>query len=183
VRVTAILLTAALAAFVLISFSLVLVGPAAAKQIASTAGLGPVFTWSWKILQWPIIVAMIMTGLACVYYVGPDVQQEWTWIIPGAAVGTLLWLIASLGFKWYVSAFANYQKTYGTIGGAMVALLWFYVSGLAMLVGAELNAVLEHASPRGKDSGERVPGQHEAAQPTAARLPARSDASRLRASR
>ena len=73
---TAILLTAALATFVLISFALVLVGPTAAEKIASTVGLGSVFTWSWKILQWPVIVALIMTGLAFVYYIGPDVQQE-----------------------------------------------------------------------------------------------------------
>jgi membrane protein len=167
VRLTAILLTAALAAFVLISFALVLVGPSAAEKIASTVGLSSVFTWSWKILQWPVIVALIMTGLAFVYYIGPDVQQDWIWIMPGAVVGTLLWLTASLGFKWYVSAFADYQKTYGVIGGAMVTLLWFYVSGLAMLIGAELNAVMEHASPLGKDPGERVAGQHPAAQPTA----------------
>jgi membrane protein len=172
VRVTAILLTAGLAAFVLISFALVLVGPAAAEKIASTVGLGSVFTWAWKVLQWPVVVAMIMTGLTMVYYIGPDVQQEWKWIVPGTVVGTLLWLIASLGFKWYISAFGDYQKTYGAIGGAMVTLLWFYVSGLAMLIGAEVNAVIEHASPLGKDPGEKVPGQHEAEQ--AAALPAAS---------
>jgi membrane protein len=165
--VTAILLTAALAAFVLISFALVLVGPTVAEKIASTVGLSSAFTWTWKILQWPVIVALIMTGLGFVYYIGPDVQQEWIWIMPGTVAGMLLWLIASLGFKWYVSAFADYQKTYGAIGGVMVTLLWFYVSGLAMLFGAEMNAVIEHASPLGKDPGERVPGQHQTAQPTA----------------
>jgi len=167
VRVTAILLTVALAAFVLISFALVLVGPATAEKIASTVGLGSVFTWAWKLLQWPVVVLLIMTGLTMVYYIGPNVQQEWMWIAPGTVVGTLLWLMASLGFKWYISAFGDYQKTYGAIGGAMVTLLWFYVSGLAMLIGAEVNAVIEHASPLGKDPGEKVPGQHEAEQTTA----------------
>ena len=167
VRLTAILLTASLSTFVLISFALVLVGPAAAEHIAGTVGLGPLFTWSWIILQWPIIVALIMTALAAVYYVGPDAQQQWIWVMPGAVAGTLLWLSASLGFKWYISEFANYQKTYGAIGGAMVTLLWFYVSGLAMLIGAEINAVLEHASPLGKNPGERVPGENELARPTA----------------
>lgn len=157
VRITAILLTVALAAFVLVSFALVIAGPAAAEKIASAWGLGPVFTWSWKILQWPVILALVMTGLGLVYYVGPDVQQKWIWIAPGAVVGTLIWLVASLGFKWYVSAFADYQKTYGAIGGAMMTLLWFYMSGLAMLIGAELNAIIEHASPLGKEPGERAP--------------------------
>jgi len=73
-----------------------------------------------------------------------------------------VWLVASLGFRGYVSAFANYQKTYGAIGAAIVALLWFYVSGVAMLLGAEMNALLEHSSPEGKDPGEKVPGQKEA---------------------
>ena len=73
-------------------------------------------------------------------------------------IATVVWLLVSLGFKWYVSAFADYQKTYGTIGGVIVALLWLYVSGLAILVGAEMNAVIEHASPLGKSPGERVPG-------------------------
>jgi membrane protein len=166
VRLTAILLTTALAAFVLISFALVLVGPTVAEQIASTMGLGSFFTWSWKILQWPVLVALIMIGLGLVYYIGPDVQQEWKWIVPGTVVATFLWLIASLGFRWYVSAFANYQKTYGTIGGAMVTLLWFYISGLAMLIGAEMNAVIEHASPLGKDPGEKVRGQHQRKPPS-----------------
>jgi hypothetical protein len=71
-------------------------------------------------------------------------------------VGTLLWLIASLTFRWYVSAFANYQKTYGAIGAAIVTLLWFYLSGLAMLIGAEMNAVIEHASPLGKYPAKKV---------------------------
>jgi uncharacterized BrkB/YihY/UPF0761 family membrane protein len=67
-------------------------------------------------------------------------------------------LLVSLGSKWYVSAFANDQKTYGAIGGAIGALLWLYVSGLALLMGAEMNAVIEHASPMGKDPGETMAG-------------------------
>ncbi len=67
-------------------------------------------------------------------------------------------LLVSLGFKWYVSAFANYQRTDGAIGGAIGALLWLYVLGLAILMGAELNAVIEHVSPVRKDSGEKTPG-------------------------
>ena len=84
VRVTSILLTAALAAFVLASFAFVLVGPTAAEKIASTVGLGSVFTWSWKILQWPVIVALIMTGLAFVYYIGPAGSSR-RWVSNGTS--------------------------------------------------------------------------------------------------
>jgi membrane protein len=93
-----------------------------------------------------------------VYYVAPDVQQRVIWIAPGSVFATIVWVLISLGFKWYVSAFATYQKTYGAIGGVIVALLWLYVSGLAILMGAEMNAVIEHASPIGKHLGEKVTG-------------------------
>ena len=74
-------------------------------------------------------------------------------------IGTLLWVVVSLVFKFYVANFADYNATYGAVGGVIVLLLWFYISGLAILVGAELNAEIEHASPHGKDPGEKVPGQ------------------------
>jgi membrane protein len=159
VRITAILLTSALALFVLVSFALVLIGPAAADKVADLFHLGTVFAWTWKIVQWPLIAALIIAGFAMVYYVGPDVKQEWEWIAPGAVFAALIWLLVSLEFRLYVSAFGNYQKTYGAIGAVIVALLWFYLSGLALLIGAEMNAVIEHASPDGKDPGEKAPGE------------------------
>jgi membrane protein len=161
VRLTAILLTIVLAVFILVSFALVLVGPMLADRVAEWLHLGPVFVWTWKILQWPVVFALVAAGIAQVYYIAPDVQQRLIWIVAGSVFATFVWLLASLSFKWYVSAFANYQKTYGAIGGVIVALLWFYVSGLAILMGAEMNAVIEHASPLGKDPGEKVPGEQE----------------------
>ena len=73
----------------------------------------------------------------------------------GAVAATLLWLLSSLLFKLYVTNFADYEGSYGTVGGVIVVLLWFYVSGIAMLTGAELNAEIEHASPHGKAPGQR----------------------------
>ena len=105
--------------------------------------------------------------MAIVYYFAPDAEQDWIWITPGSVLATLLWIVASLGFKFYVANFANYNETYGAIGGVMVLLLWFYVSGIALLVGAELNAEIEHASPYGKDVGERVPGEKKKIGPAA----------------
>jgi membrane protein len=159
VRLTAIGLTIGLALFILVSMTLVLAGPVLAEKIADMMGLGPVFTWSWKILQWPIVFVLVATAVALVYYFAPDAEQDWTWITPGSVLATLLWVVASLAFRFYVTNFTSYNETYGAIGGVMVLLLWFYVSGIALLVGAELNAEIEHASPYGKDVGEKVPGE------------------------
>jgi membrane protein len=159
VRLIAIGLTLALAVFLLLSFTLVVAGPDIAERVANGFGLGPAFEWSWKILQWPVAFFLVCTALGLVYYFAPDAIQDWVWITPGAVVGTLLWLAISLGFRLYVVHFTNYNATYGAIGGVIVLLLWFYVSALAILVGAELNAEIEHASPHGKAPGEKVPGE------------------------
>ena len=159
VRLIAIGLTLGLAVLVLASFTLILAGPAIAEGVASAFGLGAVFEWSWKILQWPLSFFLVSSAVGLIYYFAPDAEQEWVWITPGAILGTLLWLVVSLGFKFYLANFADYNATYGAVGGVIVLLLWFYMSGLAILVGAELNAEIEHASPHGKDPGEKVPGQ------------------------
>jgi membrane protein len=159
VRLTAIGLTVGLALFILVSMTLVIAGPTLAEKAADALRLGPVFTWSWKILQWPLVFALVVTAVALVYYFAPDAEQDWIWITPGSVLATVLWVIASLAFRFYVTNFTSYNETYGAIGGVMVLLLWFYVSGVALLIGAELNAEIEHASPYGKDVGEKVPGE------------------------
>jgi len=159
VRLTAIGLTVALAVFVILAFGLVIVGPTLAEVVANQVGLGAAVEWTWKILQWPVVFLLIAFTLAIVNYFGPDAEQDWTWVTPGAVLATALWLLASLAFKFYLANFADYNATYGSLGGAIVLMLWFYVSGLAVLIGAEMNAEIEHASPYGKDPGEKVPGQ------------------------
>lgn len=169
VRLVAIGLTAALAVLFLISFTLVLAGPAIAEYVGATLHLGPLFVWSWKILQWPIVFALVSAAIALIYHVAPDADQDWAWLTPGAVLATVLWFAASLAFKFYVSNFGDYDATYGTVGGVMVLLLWFYVSSLAILIGAELNAEIEHASPHGKAPGEKSMPHEEPREP--ARLP------------
>jgi len=159
VRLTAILLTIGVAMFILASFALVLVGPTLATTLAESTNLGPAFEWTWKILQWPVLFALASLGIALIYYFAPDVEQDWVWLTPGSIFATTLWLAASLGFKYYVANWGNYTEAYGLIGAVMILLLWFYISGLVILVGAEMNAEIEHASPRGKDPGEKVAGQ------------------------
>jgi len=159
VKLIALGLTIALAIFIVVSFGLVLVGPTLAEKLAVWMHLGPVFEWSWKILQWPVIFGLVALAIAMIYYFAPDATQEWIWITPGSVLATTLWVLISLGFKFYVAHFGAYNATYGTIGGIIVLLTWFYVSSLAILIGAELNAEIEHASPYGKDPGERAPGE------------------------
>jgi membrane protein len=158
VRLLAIGLTFALGIFVVVSFALVLVGPAAAQHLADRFGLGPAFVWIWWIAQWPLVFAFVSFAIALVFYFAPDAEQDFVYLTPGSVLATLLWLLFSLGFKVYVANFANYNETYGTIGGVIVLLLWFYTSALAMLIGAEMNAEIEHASAHGKAPGEKVPG-------------------------
>ena len=156
VRLVAIGLTLGVAVIVLVALSLVLVGPALADRFGETGGRG--LQWTWLILQWPLVVALVVVGIGLIYYFGPDADQDWVWITPGAVTATVLWLAASLIFKLYITRFTDYEGSYGTVGGVIVVLLWFYVSGIAVLAGAELNAEIEHASPYGK-----LPGQKNAA--------------------
>jgi len=158
-RLIAVGLTIALALFIVASMFLVIAGPTVAAQVAARMHLGSAFTWTWMVLQWPLVFALVATAIAVVYYYAPDVEQDWVWITPGSVGATLLWLAVSLALKVYYQLMPNANATYGTIGGIMVLMLWFYCSGLALLLGAEMNAEIEHASPYGKDPGERVPGE------------------------
>ena len=159
VRLTALALTIGMSMFVLVSMALVLAGPTFAEHLANTMHLGAAFKWTWWVLQWPVVFALVATAIGIVYYFAPDAEQDWAWITPGSIVATLLWIVVSLAFKLYISYFGNYNETYGTLGAFIVLLTWFYLSGLAILVGAEMNAEIEHASPHGKNPGEKVPGE------------------------
>jgi len=159
VRLTALGLTMGVALFILLSFGLVLAGPTLAENVADRFYLGSAFEWTWKILQWPVVFALVSSAFAIIYYFAPDAQQDWVWLTPGSICATTMWLLASLGFKYYVVNMTNYTETYGAIGGVMVLMLWFYITGVVILLGAEMNAEIEHSSPYGKDEGEKVPGQ------------------------
>jgi membrane protein len=169
-RLTAIGLTVGIAVFILSSMFLIIAGPTVAENLAVRMHLGPAFTWTWWVLQWPIVFALAATAIGLVYYFAPDVEQDWVWITPGSVLATVLWLAVSLGLKFYYQLMPDANAAYGTIGAVMVLMLWFYVSGMALLLGAELNAEIEHASPYGKAPGERVPGERKVVGPRAERI-------------
>lgn len=153
VRALALMLTVLFATFIIVSISLVLVGPALADTVARALLLGDVFTWTWKIAQWPVVFALMCTGMGIVYFFAPAVPQRMSEVVPGAILGTVLWLSASLGFRVYVVRFSSYNETYGTIGGIITVMLWFYLSGLAIIVGAELNSEIWKARRADTDGG------------------------------
>ena len=168
-RLTAILLTVGVALFLLLAITLVVAGPQLAEFVTARLGMSAAVEWAWKILQWPLVFILVATAIGLVYYFAPDVDQDFIWITPGSLLATLLWLVGSLAFRVYVVNFGSYNETYGAIGGVMVLMLWLYLSGMAIVLGAELNAEIEHASPHGKAPGEKVPGQRKCIGPRAAR--------------
>jgi hypothetical protein len=97
------------------------------------------------------------------------VDQDFVFLTPGSVFATLLWIVSSLGFRFYVVNFGSYNQTYGTVGGIMVLLLWLYISGLCVIAGAEMSAEIEHASEHGKAPGEKQPGQRKTIGARAAR--------------
>ena len=119
--------------------------------------LGAVFTLVWNIASIPIVMVLVAIGIALVYYLAPNVEQHWRWVTPGSVVALVLWLAASLGLRFYVTNFANYNATYGSIGGVILLMLWLYLSGMALLLGAEVNSEIEHAAAgRLEQAGERA---------------------------
>lgn len=159
VRGVAIILTLALTVVVISALALVIAGPMIAAALGEALGMGPAFVTAWTWGRWPVILLLVSLGMALIYYFAPDADQEWIWITPGSILATLLWVAASLGLQTYLKFAGNFNETYGTLGGAMVILLWLYVTGIAILVGGEMNAEIEHASPEGKDPGEKKPGE------------------------
>lgn len=153
VRLVSLLLTLGLAVFALVAISLVVAGPQAADALTRRFGLGALFAQTWKIAQWPVAFGLVAVAIGLIYHFAPDKTRRWRWLTAGSVVATLLWLLGSLGFRMYVVRFKAYEGTYGTLGGIIVLLLWFYVFGLAIIIGAELDAEIERA--RG-ESGART---------------------------
>jgi membrane protein len=134
-------LTLLLALFVNLAFVLLVFGQRIGHWIADRAGLGTAFDVLWNLLRWPVAIAAVALALAVLYGVGPNVERPFRWISPGAIFATVLWLFATAGFGIYLR-FANPGSAYGVVGSVLVLLFFFYVTGIAFLLGAELDALL-----------------------------------------
>jgi membrane protein len=163
-RLVAIGLTLLFSVFILTALVLMVFGPKIGETVAGWVGLGWLFTLVWNVVSIPVVILLVSVGVALVYYLAPSVEQKFRWVTPGSALAVVFWLALSAGLRWYVTHFADYNATYGSLGGAILLMLWLYLSGAALLLGAEVNAVIEHAAAeRGtadaKAEGEAVPGE------------------------
>ncbi len=150
---TAAALTAGLVLSGLLSLLLVEVTPALLDRLP--------FPDFWReaasFIRWPVLAGLAVTGLAIVYRFAPcRYGKQWRWISPGAIAATLLWIVGSAGFSFYVSRFGSYDKTYGSIGAVVVLLMWFYVTAYIILAGAELDTAIEHRTSRHMVSGQKT---------------------------
>jgi len=135
------LITVVLAA--LVAVGLVLTGPAA-EAVGSAIGLESTAVTVWSIAKWPVLLAVVVLIVALLYYATPNVKQpKFRWISIGAIVAIVVWVIASAAFGFYVANFSSYDKTYGSLAGVIAFLLWLWITNLALLFGAELDAELE----------------------------------------
>jgi membrane protein len=144
VRLYAIGLVAATGITTASLFLLIVFGGPLGEAIADQANLGGAWDWIWGIFRWPLAFFGILFFFALVYYLAPNVdQRNWRWITPGSLVGAVLWLVLSGLFSLYTSFSDSYDRTYGSLAGGIILLLWLYYSAVAVLFGAELNAALD----------------------------------------
>ncbi len=126
-----------------------------AKQAGNVIGVGSTFVTVWDIAKWPVLLLIVSLMFAILYYATPNVKQPgFRWVSPGGILAVVLWIIASAAFAFYVANFASYNKTYGALAGPVIFLVWLWLSNVAVLLGAELNAELER--------GRRIEGGHPA---------------------
>ncbi|HOL71455.1 MAG TPA: YihY/virulence factor BrkB family protein [Bryobacteraceae bacterium] len=150
VRLIAIGLTVALSVFTVISQTLILGGGKLGAALAGWFGYQRAFEVAWKVGRWPVAVFFVLIGVNLLYRFAPYRKRpKWEWMSPGAQAAVLLWLAASLGFRFYLRYANHYHLTYGSLGGVIILLLWLYIGGIAILVGAEINAEIERARASG----------------------------------
>jgi membrane protein len=179
-RLLSIGLTIAFSVLLIGAMVLLVFGGTIGQALGNVVGLGALALMVWNIVQWPLAIFFVMLGIALVYYAAPAVEhRKWYWVTPGSLFAVVAWVVMSLGLRFYVANFANYNATYGSIGGVILLMLWLYLTGVVVLAGAELNSEIEAAAarrgaPTAKARGERAPGDAS----TAASEEARAEAAR-----
>lgn len=155
VRGTAILLTALVGVLFIGGLSLVVFGGVIQNAIGSSLGQGAALTTVFAVLRWVIIGVAMILAFAVTYYFAPDVEQKFKFISPGSVLGVTLLILASLGFRLYTDHLGKYGATYGSIGAVIVLMLWLNITGYVILLGSEINSLVEHYSPQGKNKGQK----------------------------
>jgi membrane protein len=125
------------------SFALMLATQAGGKDIADWFGADNAFAVAVSVVRWPIVIALLITAVALLYWLAPNIDVPFKWITAGSALFTVVWLATTVGLGLYVTNFNAYNKTYGTLGGVVVLLTWLYLTNVVLLLGAEINAIID----------------------------------------
>ena len=158
-RVVAVQMVVALGVAFLLIFGLLVLGPLMSKWIGQALNIEGVFGWIWWIAQWPVLIGGLLAAFATVLYLGPNVEHpRWQFITPGSVVAVFVWLVASGLFAIYTSMFGSYNKTWGSLAAVIVMLTWLWLTGLALLFGAEVNAEAERSRElrQGKPAEDQI---------------------------
>jgi membrane protein len=145
-RLLALGLTLALGALIVVALTLLLYGSDIAEQIAAAFGLDEAFTLLWKLVQYPVAVLFVLLAFNAIYHFAPNIKgKRWKWLTPGALIGVALWLIVSIAFRQYLRQFSLIKTTYGSFGAVIALMLWCYLTGIVILIGGAVNAVINSA--------------------------------------
>jgi membrane protein len=161
-------LTIALAVFSIIALGIMFYGRQLGDFVAGQINARPIFQGLWHILQWPVMMLFALLAFSIVYRFAPNVRdQKWHWVLPGAVVAVLLWFLTSLGLRLYLGIIDSYRSTYGSVGAVIALMTWFYLFGTVILIGGEVNSIIEQAAARAGDPeaklpGEKAPGERQA---------------------
>lgn len=160
IRLNAISLTFTLGALAIILLAIVavVVLPVALNYFGNYLGIAAATAWLLTVARWPLLLVAVSLAIAVIYRYGPSREQaQWHWISWGSAFAAIAWLAASFLFSWYAENFANYNKTYGSLGAAIGFMTWIWMSTIVVLIGAELNAETEHQTVRDTTTGAAKP--------------------------
>ena len=142
-RLLALVMTLGAAGLIIIATAGLMIGPGVVNTFYEWFELGGAFDRVWPWLRFPMVVVDLLFMLACLYYFLPNVKLKFRILTPGAGVAVALWVGASLVFRWYVAHYSSFARSYGTLGGAVVLVLWLYLSSLTIILGGEINATFE----------------------------------------
>ncbi|WP_245435549.1 YihY/virulence factor BrkB family protein [Microvirga calopogonii] len=146
--------TLAAVGFILLALAGIVILPI----VLDFVGLGSGLEWLLSLARWPVLLAVVIGGLAVLYRYGPSRDKaEWKWVTPGGIVAALLWLVVSMLFSWYVANFGSYNETYGSLGAVIGFMTWIWISSIVVLLGAEINAEMEHQTAKDTTEGPEKP--------------------------
>jgi membrane protein len=137
-----------------VGLTLIFYGSSLGERVAEWLGLGAYFGPLWAVASWLVVLLLLTITFDLLYNLGPNLERyRWRWMTPGAVLGVWLWLAVSLGFRLYLNYFDSYSNTYGSLGTVIILLLWFFLTGIAVLMGAETNSEIYKAE-KGREAGE-----------------------------